>query len=177
MITLLAVDGGLATCGIVLVRVYYNDTPRCERAWAFENPKMGADVNDERRRRTRELVRAFDNIVMEYNPDIIASEAMSFPRHRAAFVAISLAWGVVEAVSVLRDVPLIAEGPKELRKAICASGTEKAAHRAALRGIADFPRQARHIPRRMQVHAYDALSVACWALATKTVKNMLQERG
>lgn len=177
MITLLGCDGGLATFGAVLVRVYGNGVVWCEAAWAFDNPKSGTDVLEERRRRTRDLSRRLDDIVLHHSPDIVASEAMSFPRGAHAIAAICLAWGVVESVCLTRGVPLIAESPRAWRKALCPSGSERAAHRAALRKVPSFPEQVRRVRRGMQTHAYDALGVACWALTTRTVQDMLRERG
>lgn len=176
--TIVAVDPGLATFGLVAVRTD-GRAHQCIRAAVFTSDplahKLGVEVADDRSRRTRELSRWLDGELTTLNPALVAAEAMSFPKGEHAIACICLGWGVLLDQVENRRLPIVAAGPQVWRRDVTPGGipNENKAHREAVRRVPSFADRARGIPRRKQVHALDALGVFCWSLNTNMVRAVL----
>lgn len=177
--TIVAVDPGLATFGLVTVRTD-GDRHRCIRAEVSVIPpdprRAEVEVADDRARRARELSRWLDAILTLDQPCVVAAESMSFPRGTHAIAAICLGWGVLCDQLENRRIPLVHAGPKEWRRAVCGVPSEQKAHMVALKAVPSFADMARGISRRDVVHAKDALGIMLWSLQTNTVRMALGSR-
>ncbi len=119
--------------------------------------KLNSELADDRVRRTRMLSVWINNLIRSYKPDLIAAEAMSFPKSQTAIVCISLAWGVLATLVEMWKMPLVTSAPWRARKDLVPVGQAVDAHRVALRAVPTFADRARGIDRDLQAHAYDAL--------------------
>jgi Holliday junction resolvasome RuvABC endonuclease subunit len=171
--TIVAVDPGLATFGLVGVRTD-GTNHRCIRAAVFTSDpyarKHGVETSDDRARRARELSRWLDGEFTTLQPHVVAAESMSFPRGTHSIACICLGWGVLCDQLENRRLPMVASLPNVWRKAICGVPNEKRAHAQAVRTVPTFVDRARGIPRDLQEHALDALGVAVWSFSTNIVR-------
>lgn len=180
VITVVGIDGGLATSGLVVVQTD-GAAHRCVCADTFTSAplaaKLDVELADDRVRRARALARWLEGHLTRWSPHVVAAEAMSFPRGAHAIAAICLAWGVLVDQLELRRLPIVTAGPKEWRKELAPPvGNERTAHRAAVRAVPSFADRASSISRRQQVHALDALGVFVWSLSTNIVRAALAAR-
>jgi hypothetical protein len=188
VITVVAIDGGLATSGIVAVRTD-GASHRCVCAEVFTSDplarKLDIELADDRVRRTRLLSRWLEGHLTRWSPTVVAAEGMSFPRGAHAIAAICLAWGALCDQLELRELPLVTAGPREWRAHLVASAptrrrndtiggaSERDAHREAVRRVPTFEDASKGISRRRRVHALDALGVFAWSLSTNIVRAAL----
>lgn len=197
MIDILAIDPGLARFGAVIVRtdgvahqaldarVFTSDL----RAGAFD-----IALADDRVRRARELSRWLNTMSPPGRVDIVAAEAMSFPRGAHAITAMCLAWGVVASfledrrLSMVSAFPsywrtcLIGKAPviKGLSKAKRKEMTEareRAAHAKAVQIVPSAIPLIRRFDNEHQLHALDSLGVFAWSLQTMRVRDRIRGVG
>lgn len=158
------IDGGLATSGLIVGRT---DGVRheCIDVATFESHPQTeklALVSADRERRTQELCDWLEPYFVFYKPELVAAEAMSMPRGSNPQICISLAWGVLVAVTRIRCVPRISALPMVWRKSLVRGGGEARAHKVAMKRIPSYvPLEAR-IPVSMRAHARDGLGVFLW---------------
>lgn len=188
MINVLAIDPGLRRFGAVMVKT---DGARhdCVRVDVFESEQRADDFDirlaEDRVRRTRDLSRWLRTFADGECVDIIAAEAMSFPRGAHAIVAISLSWGVVADFAERRGLRIIAATPSQWRTALIGrpsrsrakgdtDSRELAAHAESVRRVPSFVDLAAELrPDERQVHALDALGVFCWLTTVRAFVDML----
>lgn len=174
-------DPGLATFGIVALDVtpstelelprVQGDVITCRTADVFTSEpsakKLGHAMADERVWRARQLAAWVRAWIDAHEPHYVAAEAMSFPRGAHAITAISLAWGVIAAELDRRSIALVTAYPTAWRRFLVRGGREVDAHAEAVRRVPSFAAHGRRIkPPETQLHALDALGVACWSLST-----------
>jgi Holliday junction resolvasome RuvABC endonuclease subunit len=190
-------DPGLATFGIAVLDM------KIEQRTVVDVQCVGCDtfvssLEDEhaevidfsttlsRVRRSRELANWLGNWFNAMKPDMVAAEAMSFPRGAIPIAMISLAWGVICAQLEVDNLPLTSAFPSQWRtdligKPAARGGTkaqrerrtqerEDASHAIAVARVPSFVPLARFIKPGRQPHALDALGVGCWAIGTDFVR-------
>lgn len=169
-------DPGLATFGFVAVQTDGRRENFCSRADVFTSrPWYKENLADGRVRRSRELHRWFTAEIDRAKPELVAAEEMSFPPHADnTRTMVSLAWGVVVSILEVRQIPLIATGPREWRAALVPGGGEKNSWREAVYRIPTFSDRSAHIKAAEMEHALDALGVACWAVGTRDVLELVR---
>ncbi len=186
-INVLAADPGLATFGLAIAQTdgYAHELAHAD---VFESEQRVDDFDirlcDDRARRARELACWLRAAAAGRDVQLIAAEAMSFPRGANAIVCVSLAWGVLSAFAEWRGIPIISAMPSYWRSALlgerptrrgskaqrkaATQRREDAAHAIA---IAQVPNAARLIALRvrpaLQPHVLDALGVFVWGTSTR----------
>ena len=165
-IVILGIDPGLAFLGLAAV-AGIPGTRSITEARIFRSvpsaKKLSVAKADDRFRRARELAAFASAAVAEIRPDLVAIEAMSWPRNQTAVVSIALSWGVLAAALV--GLPVVQAQPRVWRRYHDASGSETAAHKfidRSERGAA----QLREFKSADRPHVYDAAGVALWATTT-----------
>lgn len=170
----IAIDGGLASCGVVVVETdgYSN---RCVDADVFRAPRdTDLSITEDRVERGANLAAWLEGFATRHRLFWLAAERMSFPPGINAVAAIALGWGVLSSFIGRHELPYVSAGPMQWRQFLVGkSGNEDAAHRAAIRAIPSFADAAAHVPRDMQEHVLDAAGVYTWSLSTFVVKGLL----
>lgn len=99
---------------------------------------------------------------------MICAESISFPRHASSAAKLARAWGVVDAISDMRAVPLVQASPKEIKLAV--TGAASASKDAVIASIREHHESVamtafcRTHPKGVHEHAFDAIgaAIACW---------------
>lgn len=192
MINVLAVDPGLATFGAVVVQTD-GQRHRALRAGVFLSKSLVSDFSlracDDRVRRARELDVWLDWFTCGVDVQVVAAEAMSFPRGTDPIVCISLAWGVLASFLSTRRLKLVSATPSYWRTRLLndpptSGGTrtqqaqrtedrERRAHAVVVRTVPSLVSLVSAIrPPAAQVHALDAGGVFTWAVTTPLVREL-----
>jgi crossover junction endodeoxyribonuclease RuvC len=104
--------------------------------------------------------------------DAIAVEAMSFPRNASSAAKMSLAWGVISAVSGLWDIPLIQTSPQDIKEAV--TGSRKASKALMETTLSErYPEVLKLLedtPASRREHPYDALGAIVASLGSEVMK-------
>ena len=177
MITISAVDGGLATFGLTTIRTD-GAVIECIDADTFSTVPMTTKrelLSVDRMRRARELAGWLEGKMVTLDPNMLAGEAMSFPRGHNTVVCIALAAGVVAAVLESRGLDMATALPMKWRKVLVAGGNEEKAHAVAIARVPSYKAFDARIPDKMRAHARDALGVAVWSLSTTAVQWMIRK--
>lgn len=192
VVNVAAFDVGLGTCGFVLCQLGPGHVT-CVAADAFESkPYVNAlDMRscDDMVRRARELSRWLAQAFGSYDVQVVAAEALGYPRSAHAVACVSMAWGVLADQIEQRRLRLVTASASRVRthllgkpprrggsrkeRADRAQLRESAAHAAAVKQVPSFVGVARRIQRDLQVHALDALCVFAWASSTDLVRAMV----
>lgn len=175
-VRILGLDPGLATFGAATIDVFGLSNACAIHADVFTSEprarKLNVELAGDRVRRAQALAVWLNDLIRSSKPDVIAAEAMSFPRGNNVIIAMSLAWGVISTLVELWKLPMVTSAPWAWRKDLVPGGKEAAAHRVALKAIPSFADVVRRIPKDSQVHAYDAFGVAHWSRGTNLVRAM-----
>jgi crossover junction endodeoxyribonuclease RuvC len=104
--------------------------------------------------------------------DIIAVEAMSFPRNASSAAKVSLAWGVISAISALWEIPVIQASPQDIKEAVTGSRkASKALMESTLNlGYPEVLTLLEGTPQSRREHPYDALGAIVASLGSEVVK-------
>jgi crossover junction endodeoxyribonuclease RuvC len=109
--------------------------------------------------------------------DVIAVEAMSFPRNASSASKMSLTWGVISALSALWEIPMIQASPQDIKEAVTGSRkASKAEMEATLSGR--YPvvlKCLEDVPMSRREHPYDALGAIVASLGSEVVKMGLRQ--
>jgi Holliday junction resolvasome RuvABC endonuclease subunit len=193
MIGVLALDPGVGRFGAVLIETD-GHRHECQRVGVFESEQRVSDFDirlaDDRVRRGRELSRWFDAFVDGFTVDIVAAEAMSFPRGAHAIVLMSLAWGVICRYLDQSRLPYVSAMPSYWRtcligerasrrgsrveRKIQTARREAAAHAVAVRTVPSVVPFIRRLSNEHQLHALDATGVFAWSLQTAGMREALR---
>jgi Holliday junction resolvasome RuvABC endonuclease subunit len=104
--------------------------------------------------------------------DVIAIEAMSFPRNASSASKMSLTWGVISALSALWEIPMIQVSPQDIKEAVTGS-------RKASKALMETTLSKRYpevltaledVPMSRREHPYDALGAIVASLGSEVVK-------
>ena len=171
----LACDPGFAAFGFAIVqlttdgeRVVGLGVLRTKRSPA----KRGVFASDDALRRARELALQLGEILDSHNVIAIAAESMSHVRNSSAAAKVSLAWGVLAALTA-RDLPLLQVSPQGIKKAIVGRpGASKADVQLKLlqRYGAATADLLSAVPASLHEHAYDALGALVACLDSETLR-------
>jgi len=186
VINVLACDPGLATFGALIIQT---DGRRhvAVRAGVFRSVPRVAEldihVGEDRRRRTRELLRWLDDFTHGFDIQVCVAEEMSFPRSHAAIVSISLAWGALTSFLEDRRLPCVAALPTVWRSELVGrprsrakprdtEQREDASHAKAVSVVPSAVPVIAKLGRTLQPHALDALGVFVWSLSHHFMRHM-----
>lgn len=177
IVRVLGIDGGLATSGVAMTDLSPDGTGYCSLADVFTSEprarKLNSELADDRVRRARSYAVWLNDVIRRCKPDVLAIEAMSFPKGMKTVIAISLGWGVISTLIEMWKLPFVTSAPWAWRRDLVPGGKEDDAHRAALKAIPSFADRVRGVSRDLQVHAYDALGMAHWSRGTNLVRALL----
>lgn len=169
-ITVLGIDGGLANMGWAVVRL----DPVGETVLAMgvirtekSDRKRKVLASDDTDRRAAEIANQLVQLRNEYLFRAVCSESMSFPRSSSVAAKLGVARGVVAAFAAAYRLPMVAESPQGIKKAV--AGQKNASKEQV--GGALWGRYGTRtlcalldgVPESHQEHPYDALAaiVAC----------------
>jgi len=166
--TILGIDPGFASFGIALVRllpdsedVLLLEVLRTSKSTAKQNVFACSDNV----RRARELAHRLEQIVTGHAVRAIAAESMSYPRNSSTAGKMSLAWGVIAAISEAHGLPVIQSSPQAIKQAVTGSKTADKAEVefSVLRRFGNAIEALYGGPDGQREHAFDALAaiVAC----------------
>jgi Holliday junction resolvasome RuvABC endonuclease subunit len=167
-VTILALDGGLGTCGYAVVR---KRTARVlELGTLTSTPAEGVIESTDRARRIVRLVETLRSVARKYGCDTVAAEAMSFggppkARFRMA-VSLCLFWGAIAGLAVELNASLLEVQPKQWQHAVlgCDGKVDYEVVFAALGRFVDGQVSTLlSIPRADRNHALDAVGVGVFA--------------
>lgn len=175
-VVILGIDPGLASLGVAVVAGIPGSRSITEARIFRSTPsakKLSVAKADDRFRRARELAAFMAAAVAEIRPDLVAIEAMSWPRNQTAVVSIALSWGVLAAALV--GLPVVQAQPKVWRRHHDPSGSESAAH-GSIDDVERGSSQLREFKAADRPHVYDAAGVALWATSTDEYMSIVRGR-
>jgi len=171
----LACDAGFAAFGVAVVellavgeRVVHLGVIRTEKDVKKRNT-MAADDN---MRRTRELFRVLNGLVVANQCVALAIEAESMMRNASSAAKVSKAHAVVGAIAELHGLSISSNSPQRIRKAICgtAKATDADIESALLARYGNGIEDLFDGPDGLRVHAYDALAACVVALDSEVLR-------
>ncbi len=164
---ILAVDGGLATCGWSVI------DPRApvrvlDLGTLVQPADSKAKKATDRVRRAREQGELFARLITAHSIGVIGAETMSFaPRGSAAGkVGIGLAWGVLVGLASAFGLPLLDVTPKDWQHAVAGDGA--CSYDVLFEQLSAFVMHERNasvhctllaIPKAQRNHAIDSVGV------------------
>jgi Holliday junction resolvasome RuvABC endonuclease subunit len=104
--------------------------------------------------------------------DAIAIEAMSFPRNASSAAKVSLAWGVISALSALWEIPVIQASPQDIKEAVTDSRKASKALMETTLGerYPEVLKLLEDTPPSRREHPYDALGAIVASLGSEVMK-------
>jgi crossover junction endodeoxyribonuclease RuvC len=177
---LLGIDPGFASLGWALVELQLEDDAPVQLVAVGvlrtkkSARKRGTLASDDNLRRARELYAGLSALERVWRPAVVCAESMSFPRNAGAAAKMSIAWGVLAALTEARGLPLVQCSPQQLKRAVCESASASKldvlgalTHRypALLLKLADTPRS-------LWEHPVDALGAVHAALGSEVVRTL-----
>lgn len=167
---ILGLDPGFANLGYSVVELRPNGT-----IWALDmgvlhtekaDKKTNVRASDDNSRRSRDLARALTGLISKYDVSMLCLEAMSFPRNAGAAAKMSRAWGVVDTLSELLDLPMAQATPQEIKKAVVGrkDATKEEVEAALAQSfVGNTGLAAARVKPKDREHCFDALGsiVAC----------------
>lgn len=173
---IVGIDGGLATCGLVVIST--DGTQHvCLAADTFASePAKDVDpeMPEDRVRRARALARWLRGYLEGWKPKLVVAERMGFARGHNQTVCVALGWGVIAAELDRLSLSLVCATAQQWRRHLVDSGDENDSHMAAIRFVPSSLRCIERVPLRMQPHALDALGVFCWGLSTDAMRGVMR---
>lgn len=172
-ITVLGIDGGLASMGYAVVRldpvgetVLAMGVIRTEKSSAKRRVLASDDVD----RRAVEIAHELEALQVAYAIRAVCQESMSFPPSSSVSAKLGVARGVVAAHTARFGLPRVGESPQGIKKAVAGQkNASKEQVEAAVRErycgkpYQDIGFLLGEVPVGLHEHAYDALAaiVAC----------------
>jgi crossover junction endodeoxyribonuclease RuvC len=71
--------------------------------------------------RAREIATVLRTIIERHKVVCLCAEAMSFPPHASVAAKMAMSWGVIAALTVEYELPLVQPTPQMIKKALCGS--------------------------------------------------------
>lgn len=174
-VRVLGTDIGFASFGVAVVElgdaaetVYELDVIRTDKS----SKKSNVLATEDNIRRTREICVALRALIRRHNIRAICGEAMSFPRSSSVAGKMCLAWGVVAALTVEFDLPLVQCTPMQLKKAVCGnkSAAKEDVETALLERYGDaVDRLFTGLPSQRE-HCFDALGSVVAGLDSEVLR-------
>jgi Holliday junction resolvasome RuvABC endonuclease subunit len=134
--------------------------------------KRGVYAADDNLRRARGLAVSLAELVETHGVVAICAESMSFPRNASAAGKLSMAWGILAALTGA-DLPLVQASPQRIKEALCG-------RKDASKGDLEFELLKRYgndieclldeVPASLHEHAYDALGAIAACLDSETIR-------
>lgn len=161
----LGLDPGLANCGYAEARLLPDHNFGMEvvslgvlrtKKSSAKKKVLAADDNFERARFiSKEIKWMLDNRKIH----VLCVEAMSFPRNSSAAAKIAMVWGIIAALSVQYEIPVIQVSPQQLKISVCnnKSASKEEIEAELLAVYKPHPRLFEGIPKSKREHAFDAL--------------------
>jgi len=174
----LGLDPGFACVGYALVDLPATDGETLLSLGVFRTEKSSKKLkvfaSDDNVRRSREIYMFLRDLVAPGAVSAICAETMSFPRNASIAAKMSLCWGVIAALSVQFNLPIVQVSPQQLKKVVTGSKTsDKDAVQAALKaryGEALLNTRCKGVPPSMLEHPYDALGAIVAALDGELIR-------
>ncbi len=169
-------DGGLATCGAVVMGARH----QCRAVEVFTSATKAAkwDLNMvvDLTRRARELAIWIEGLIIKWQPKLVLAEEMGvFANARKGidnrYVQIlnSIAWGVLVAEVQRRLLPMHMVVATTCRKTVCGRSDEALAQTVAMQRHPSYVEREADVRNELKVHARDALCVYEWGIITGKV--------
>ena len=102
----------------------------------------------------------------------ICAESMSFPRNASIAGKMAMCWGIISAIAVRREIPVLQASPQEIKKCIC--GNNKASKEDIQETLnnkyKECPGLAEKIAKGQREHPYDALASIITCLDSSYLK-------
>ncbi|KKN38762.1 hypothetical protein LCGC14_0750250 [marine sediment metagenome] len=172
----LGIDPGFASLGFAVVEIGEDSERVIEMDVVRTSPatrKRRIREADDNVRRAGEIVRALRAVFVRHKVTVLCCESMSFPRGASAAAKLAMAWGVVVAIALEHDVPILQATPKEIKKSVTGRKTaSKEEVRQVLEetyGGALLSRKIEHVTACKQEHAFDGLAAVVSCLESETI--------
>jgi crossover junction endodeoxyribonuclease RuvC len=121
----LGLDPGFASIGIAIVK---SETLEVQSLRLFETEKSDKKLNvlstSDNFRRSKEIYQALKGLITEFDPALLALEAMSFPRNSSSAAKMAFSWGVLAALAAETKIPVLQTTPQGIKKYL--TGSNKA---------------------------------------------------
>lgn len=175
---LLGLDPGFANIGWAVLEL--GPTNKLVACGVFRTEKSDkkrqVGASDDNLRRSREITAEFQRLIERFSVSAICAESMSFPRNASAAAKVAMCWGIVGALTHLRQLPLVQASPQEIKKQLCgrkdASKEDIAA--AVRKQYPDITSLLEDVTASAQEHAFDAAASILAALETSEVIRVLR---
>jgi crossover junction endodeoxyribonuclease RuvC len=174
MSRILGLDPGFASVGWAVIDLF--DSPQIHALGVLRTKKANRKHEvlavADNFRRARELGRALGRLVVEQQIDVIAAEAMSFPRSSSVAAKMAMCWGVLARVCEEFDLPVVQASPQQIKRALtgrASASKDDVAAALALR----FPNAiglVAGLPAGLHEHAFDAVGAAVACLGGDVVR-------
>jgi crossover junction endodeoxyribonuclease RuvC len=102
----------------------------------------------------------------------ICAESMSFPRNSSTAAKMAMCWGIISAIAVRRDIPVLQATPQEIKKKVCG---DKTASKEDIQSklnetYKECPGLVEKIAKGQLEHPYDALASIITCLESPYLK-------
>ncbi len=110
----------------------------------------------------------------------ICAESMSFPRNSATAAKMAMCWGIICAIAVRRQIPVLQATPQEIKKRVCdnKSASKQDIQDKLNQTYKECPVLSEKIAKGQREHPYDALASIVTCLDSsylKLLRKMSQE--
>jgi len=177
---ILCLDPGFGKCGYALFEI----DKREEDDTVLE---LGV-LKTSKSQKKRKVLAADDNVErasylakklwkLSHGVSSICAESMSFPRNSSIAAKMAMCWGIICAIAVRRQIPILQATPQEIKKCIC---DDKSASKQDIQDklnvkYKECPGLAAKIAKGQREHPYDALASGITCLDSaylKLLRNM-----
>lgn len=174
MSRVLGLDPGFASVGWAVVDLF--ESPQIHALGVLRtkqsNRKQAVLAAADNFRRARELGQALGNLVLEQRIDVVAAEAMSFPRSSSVAAKMAMCWGVLARICEEFDLPLVQASPQQIKRALTGNASASKDDVQASLAIR-FPNAiglVGGLPKGLHEHAFDAAGAAVACLTSDVIR-------
>jgi Holliday junction resolvasome RuvABC endonuclease subunit len=138
--------------------------------------KLKAFAGDDNHRCAKEIATALDTLLEEWMPDLVLAEAQSGSKNSRAAQLMGMGWGVISAVTCIRDVTVLQVPPTLVKEAN--TGSKKASKKEIEAAVkrrysgAEKLMEAANINPGDREHVWDAISVAIACFDSNEVRTL-----
>lgn len=169
-IVVVGIDPGLANSGFTAIKVVplqnhktkmWNDHVKVIKSDYFTTKKSSKKtrrLDEDLKRRLREIVLHYGEVLDDYKPRVAAFEALSYPRNAVAASMLAMSWGSIYTLCAARGIPVFLFSPQEIKVACgCTKKASKEEVQKAIEALWPFNGWPKTKKRE---HAFDGAGAA-----------------
>jgi len=173
-VVLLGIDPGLANFGYAvvefgswgkkLVKLGHIRTEKSDK-------KKAVRSSDDNTRRAREIFQPLTTLISDFRPNVLCTEAMSFPRSSSASHKLGISWGVVVGLSCIFELPIVQASPQDIKQKVCDNKkASKEDVQLALNAMYGDAADVEQFVKTKREHPFDALGAVEACLDSEVVR-------